>query len=68
MHNHYQPSLATKIECRQQSKTRIHMYISIYHMGHIPASDLNNMKGIETPLLLYIMGTIINSTLNHENG
>ena len=41
------------------------MYISIYHLGHILASDLNNLKGTETLLLLYIMGTVINFA--HEN-
>ena len=35
------------------------MYKSIYHLGHIPAPDLNNLKGTETLLLLYIMGTTI---------
>ena len=44
------------------------MYRSIYHLGHIPASDLNNMKTNETPLLLYIMGTVIHFALGHENG
>ena len=36
------------------------MYKSIYHLGHIPASNLNNLKGTETLLFLYIMGTVIN--------
>ena len=35
------------------------MYKSIYHLGYIPAPDLNNLKGFEALPLLYIMGTVI---------